>query len=98
MTVLAGVGKSVLKKALAAGEPGRDFRPGMCYCDKGKLETGNRQKGAGRLNEWPERGDSIERYRDAEVRHTLRLDSVKDKKCKVSRNRERKTEPIYIYS
>lgn len=59
VTDLAGVRKSVLKKALAAGEPGRDFRPGMCYCDKGKLERGNRQKGAGRLNEWPERGDSI---------------------------------------
>lgn len=51
--------KNKQKKALAAGEPGRDFRPGMCYCDKGKLERGNRQKGAVRLNEWPERGDSI---------------------------------------
>jgi len=44
---------------LAAGVPGRGFRPGMYYCDKGKLERENRQKGAGRLNEWPERGDSI---------------------------------------
>lgn len=51
--------KSVLKKALAAGEPGRAFRPGMCYCDKGKLERGNRQKRAARLNEWPKREDSI---------------------------------------
>lgn len=59
------------KNALAAGEPRRDFRPGMCYGDKGKLERRNRQKGAGRLNECPERGEYIERYRDVKVRHTL---------------------------